>query len=673
MTKLGKFSVTYGLTLIGVSLFLICGVAFEFWFGPALLWLFLGLLVIGLGGVSFYFRPDSAGASSKAWLRWYLFGINFAFPWLLAIGVQTVASIAATAKYSALSGYLFAESFVLAPLCIIVQGYSFCLFYCLLSAGRIKRTWLIMDSVMGLGLLGVTITALAKLVKVTLPAYLLNGLKIVGFAANTGVVLFSVCAVIPLLTLILRRPDLIALYRKNRMKRLSKFCYQALNGLAKENYPQGFAAPVDDLTAALTATLTAAQNGSVAAIVFNWSSLVRQFVDATMISQATYLGDIDKISQLLKKLQRADYQITIPHFYQLEYTVGARTLAVALDFRQPQLWFDSSRITGWAPPYQEESLSLVAKWQIYQRVRRQLLLWFPDRTKQLVHSTHWYSLRAIKARLNIKGPSRVEQQRVEQVNTTLIAELQALNPLLQQAQHEKAADLLAQILAVINDNAAPEKDYQAALNRLLVMVDCRRLATGNESWVQRVQIATALAARILVLTQSPNADLNTPYSMPLTTQIDTLLAELVRSAAQLIPEKWHELYLFADVTAQNSSVYLYYSAVVAPTTFVDGLLPQVHLISKTKFDQEVADLQMIVAYLRATFVAYKQEPFRNLVLHLTSTHELKVKFTYTDWHQFYFSDEQILAYLIAQYSKLKVPQHNRLTLKKMAEYDQDKG
>ena len=47
----------------------------------------------------------------------------------------------------------------------------------------------------------------------------------------------------------------------------------------------------------------------------------------------------------------AGYEISIPHFYCLEYRQGERRLLLEIDFRDPEIILEEALITDWEPPY----------------------------------------------------------------------------------------------------------------------------------------------------------------------------------------------------------------------------------------------------------------------------------------------------------------------------------
>ena len=63
----------------------------------------------------------------------------------------------------------------------------------------------------------------------------------------------------------------------------------------------------------------------------------------------------------LEVLCKMSYQISIPHFYCMEYTEGNKTMKLDIDFRDTIIYLNIDLITHWKPPYDEELIQIDKK------------------------------------------------------------------------------------------------------------------------------------------------------------------------------------------------------------------------------------------------------------------------------------------------------------------------
>ena len=62
------------------------------------------------------------------------------------------------------------------------------------------------------------------------------------------------------------------------------------------------------------------------------------------------------------------YDISIPHFYCLEYREGGRVMLFEIDFRDPVIYLDETLITAWEAPFSAEIISSEEKKRILTNV-----------------------------------------------------------------------------------------------------------------------------------------------------------------------------------------------------------------------------------------------------------------------------------------------------------------
>ncbi|PIO83818.1 hypothetical protein BSQ39_09680 [Loigolactobacillus backii] len=557
MTNTGKFSVIYGLTIICVGLAAM-GLQTEVSKIYLPLCVFFASCTLGFGGLSFYLRPRQGTKKTQSLLKWYLIIINCVLPWLLVALVQVRAlMLSLPAENSTTLGIVM---WLLRPFdpigsiffCIIVQGFTFTLLYPIIWAPKIRRTWLVLFSVIGILLLSMGLMAIVGSPNGALEISVLT----------TFISLIVSCFIMPIMSVVLliKGPAPATKQAKqNKLKKLIRTCRRALAGLQKA-YPKGSSTRADNLMAAITTTMKAAQRGSVAGIDFDWFSLVRMFVDETTISSAAYFTAIDEMIDQVKRLQDGDYKITIPHFYCLQYTEGNRVMTIDIDFRDPQLSFDSSMINHWQAPYDHIVLSQRDKNRIYKNIRQELILMVPEKTKRLAKADKTMSIReakriikkkkldatgffqstgvirtpaikrepagyavftvgdssvrhylsksrALKAYINrLRIYKQAEYGQIVGLNVRLIKELGRIKMALKLAKYRKEAEQITQILVVLRDATASRNENIAALESFIMMANVRYLGDMQipdydepYSWMNRVTGAKHFAEELVLL------------------------------------------------------------------------------------------------------------------------------------------------------------------------------
>jgi hypothetical protein len=68
-----------------------------------------------------------------------------------------------------------------------------------------------------------------------------------------------------------------------------------------------------------------------------------------------------------------DFRVEIPHFYEIVYSEGGRSMSIEIDLRDPVPCLYRSALRGWLPPYDKEPISQDRKDEILERVHSFLL------------------------------------------------------------------------------------------------------------------------------------------------------------------------------------------------------------------------------------------------------------------------------------------------------------
>ena len=68
-----------------------------------------------------------------------------------------------------------------------------------------------------------------------------------------------------------------------------------------------------------------------------------------------------------------DYEISIPHFYCLEYHENDRVMLLEIDFRDSVIYLNEALVTTWEAPYSNEAISMAEKARILSNIRNYLV------------------------------------------------------------------------------------------------------------------------------------------------------------------------------------------------------------------------------------------------------------------------------------------------------------
>jgi hypothetical protein len=63
-----------------------------------------------------------------------------------------------------------------------------------------------------------------------------------------------------------------------------------------------------------------------------------------------------------------DYEISIPHFYCLEYRENDRVMLMEIDFRDSVIYLNEALVTNWEAPYSHEGIEVADKTRILSNV-----------------------------------------------------------------------------------------------------------------------------------------------------------------------------------------------------------------------------------------------------------------------------------------------------------------
>lgn len=66
------------------------------------------------------------------------------------------------------------------------------------------------------------------------------------------------------------------------------------------------------------------------------------------------------------------YDISVPHFYNLVYEEKNKKMIINIDFRDPILYLDSTLITHWEAPFENEIISKEEKIKILKNIYKYL-------------------------------------------------------------------------------------------------------------------------------------------------------------------------------------------------------------------------------------------------------------------------------------------------------------
>ncbi|WP_025677131.1 antitoxin YezG family protein [Paenibacillus polymyxa] len=114
-------------------------------------------------------------------------------------------------------------------------------------------------------------------------------------------------------------------------------------------------------------------------------------------------------------------------------------------------------------------------------------------------------------------------------------------------------------------------------------------------------------------------------------QMDQLYPQIAEHILDMIPEdKWHEIYLYAEILDGSSNVYFYFNASEDGDNIYSHDIPDKYGVSGEVYDDLLLGLQSKFEKLRKIFIDNDQEAWTNLTLALKYPGKLNIQYSYED-------------------------------------------
>ncbi|WP_313560338.1 immunity protein YezG family protein [Ruminiclostridium cellobioparum] len=115
-----------------------------------------------------------------------------------------------------------------------------------------------------------------------------------------------------------------------------------------------------------------------------------------------------------------------------------------------------------------------------------------------------------------------------------------------------------------------------------------------------------------------------------TERIETIYSDIATKLDKLIPEKWSEIYLYAQLANSMYTMYFFYYTENKKKLVYSFDIPKNYEINEDEFDDLRDEIKKDFKDLQNEFVVNKQELWTNLTLVIKDTDEFKINYRYND-------------------------------------------
>lgn len=115
-----------------------------------------------------------------------------------------------------------------------------------------------------------------------------------------------------------------------------------------------------------------------------------------------------------------------------------------------------------------------------------------------------------------------------------------------------------------------------------------------------------------------------------TERIETIYSDIATKLDKLIPEKWSQIYLYAQLANSMYTMYFFYYTENKKKLVYSFDIPKNYEINEDEFDDLRDEIKKDFKDLQNEFVVNKQELWTNLTLVIKDTDEFKIDYRYND-------------------------------------------
>ena len=115
-----------------------------------------------------------------------------------------------------------------------------------------------------------------------------------------------------------------------------------------------------------------------------------------------------------------------------------------------------------------------------------------------------------------------------------------------------------------------------------------------------------------------------------TERTETIYSDIATKLDKLIPEKWSQIYLYAQLANSMYTMYFFYYTENKKKLVYSFDIPKNYEINEDEFDDLRDEIKKDFKDLQNEFVVNKQELWTNLTLVIKDTDEFKIDYRYND-------------------------------------------
>ncbi len=115
-----------------------------------------------------------------------------------------------------------------------------------------------------------------------------------------------------------------------------------------------------------------------------------------------------------------------------------------------------------------------------------------------------------------------------------------------------------------------------------------------------------------------------------TERMEVLYSDIAKKLDKLIPEKWNEIYLYAQLANSMYTMYFFYYTEDKKKLVYSFDIPKNYEIDEDEFDDIRDEIKKDFKDLQNEFAANKQELWTSITLAIKDTGEFKIEYSYND-------------------------------------------
>ncbi|URZ03552.1 antitoxin YezG family protein [Clostridium felsineum] len=115
-----------------------------------------------------------------------------------------------------------------------------------------------------------------------------------------------------------------------------------------------------------------------------------------------------------------------------------------------------------------------------------------------------------------------------------------------------------------------------------------------------------------------------------TKKMSGIYGQIANMLVEMIPDKWSEIYLYAEVLKDSSEVYFYFNSVTREDIIYSHTIPEIYKVDENIYEDLLMELNDIVEELNREYKENNENIWTNLTLILNNSGKFNIKFNYDD-------------------------------------------